>query len=107
MHWVYLILAIALEVTGTTLMKMSNGLTKLLPTLGMLITYTSCFAIFALALKKIPVSVAYAIWSGVGTALIAIIGLLVFKENFNLLKVVSICLIIAGVVGLNLSGTAH
>jgi len=107
MHWVYLILAIALEVTGTTLMKMSNGLTKLLPTLGMLINYTSCFAIFALALKKIPVSVAYAIWSGVGTALIAIIGLLVFKENFNLLKVVSICLIIAGVVGLNVSGTAH
>ncbi|HAA7000582.1 TPA_asm: QacE family quaternary ammonium compound efflux SMR transporter, partial [Listeria monocytogenes] len=57
--------------------------------------------------KKIPVSAAYAIWSGVGIVAIAVIGVLFFKENVNAIKVVSILLIVAGVVGLNLGGVAH
>ncbi|WP_018213258.1 DMT family transporter [Desulfitobacterium hafniense] len=107
MQWVYLALAILLEILGTTLMKMSEGLTKMLPTLGMFLVYVLCFSSFALALKKIPVSVAYAVWSGVGIVVISAIGFVVFKETVNTLKVVSIVLIVAGVVGLNLSGTAH
>ncbi len=107
MQWVYLALAILLEIFGTTLMKMSDGLTKMLPTLGMFIAYALCFGSLALALKKIPVSVAYAVWSGVGIVIISAIGVVVFKETINTLKVVSIVLIVAGVVGLNLSGTAH
>ncbi|WP_019850104.1 multidrug efflux SMR transporter [Desulfitobacterium sp. PCE1] len=107
MQWVYLALAILLEIFGTTLMKMSDGLTKMLPTAGMFLAYALCFGSLALALKKIPVSVAYAIWSGVGIVIISAIGIVVFKETINTLKVVSIVLIIAGVVGLNLSGTAH
>lgn len=107
MEWVYLGLAIALELFGTTLMKMSNGLTKLLPSVGMIIAYALCFGALALSLKKIPVSVAYAIWSGVGIVIISAIGILMFKENINPVKIVSILLIVAGVVGLNLSGVAH
>ncbi|AFM00034.1 cation/cationic drug transporter [Desulfitobacterium dehalogenans ATCC 51507] len=107
MQWVYLALAILLEIFGTTLMKMSDGLTKMLPTAGMFLAYALCFGSLALALKKIPVSVAYAVWSGVGIVIISVIGILVFKETINTLKVVSIVLIVAGVVGLNLSGTAH
>lgn len=60
-----------------------------------------------MALKKIDVSVAYAIWAGVGTALIAIVGILYFKEPATILKGFSIFLIITGVIGLNLSGAKH
>jgi len=107
MEWIFLAVAIVLELVGTTLMKMSDGLTKLLPSAGMFITYILCFGSLALALKKIPVSAAYAIWSGVGIVAIAVIGVLFFKENVNAIKVVSILLIVAGVVGLNLGGVAH
>lgn len=107
MEWVFLLLAIVLELFGTTLMKMSNGLTKLLPSLGMLIAYALCFGFLALSLKKIPISVAYAIWSGVGIVIISVIGILMFKENINPLKIVSILFIVAGVVGLNLNGVAR
>lgn len=107
MEWVYLAIAIGLELFGTTLMKMSNGLTKLLPSIGMLVAYVLCFGFLALSLKKIPVSVAYAIWSGVGIVVISLIGIFMFKENVNPLKIGSILLIVVGVVGLKLSGVAH
>jgi small multidrug resistance pump len=107
MEWFFLSLAIVLELFGTTLMKMSNGFTKLWPSLGMIAAYVLCFGSLTLSLNKIPVSVAYAIWSGVGIVVISVIGILVFKESINPLKIVSVILIVAGVVGLNLSGTAH
>ena len=81
MEWIFLAVAIVLELVGTTLMKMSDGLTKLLPSAGMFIAYILCFGSLALALKKIPVSAAYAIWSGVGIVAIAVIGVLFFKEK--------------------------
>ena len=85
-------------------MKLSDGFTKLLPSILMFVFYAASFAVLTLALKKIDVSVAYAVWAGMGTALIAAIGMLYFKEPFSALRVLSILLIIAGVVGLNLSG---
>ncbi|WP_134703261.1 multidrug efflux SMR transporter [Ammoniphilus sp. YIM 78166] len=103
MSFVYLILAILTEVSGTTAMKLSHGFTKLLPSLLMFVLYALSLTLLTLALKTIDVSVAYAIWSGVGTALIATIGILWFKESFTFLKLVSILMIIAGVVGLNVS----
>lgn len=107
MKWVYLLTAIGLEVAGTTAMKLSDGLSRLIPSILMFVFYFSCFGVFAFAVKKFDVSTAYAIWSGIGMAAISVIGILVFKEHMNLLKAVSILLIIAGVIGLNFSGVSH
>lgn len=103
MTWVYLVLAIVLEVSGTTCMKLSEGFTKTVPSILLFVFYTLSFGMLTLALKRIDVSVAYAVWSGMGTALIATIGILYFKEPMTALKLISLALIIGGVVGLNLS----
>jgi small multidrug resistance pump len=107
MTWLYLILAILLEVTGTTCMKLSDGFTKTLPSILLFVFYILSFGMLTLALKRIDVSLAYAVWSGVGTALIGTIGILWFKEPASAFKLVSIGLIIVGVVCLNLAGGAH
>jgi small multidrug resistance pump len=103
MSWVFLVLAIVLEVSGTTCMKVAQGFTRLVPSVLMFGFYGLSIASLTLALKRIEVSVAYAVWSAVGTALIAAIGILWFRETMNLLKGVSLALIILGVVGLHLS----
>ena len=101
-YWLYLILAIVLEVAGTTSMKLSEGFSRLLPSVMIFVFYALSFAGLTLALKRIDVSVAYAIWSGLGTALITVIGLAYFKEPATLIKILSIALIVLGVAGLNL-----
>jgi len=106
-HWLFLTTAIVLEVAGTISMKFADGFTKLVPSLLMAFFYAISIVFLTLALKKIELSIAYAIWAGVGTALIAAIGILYFKEPATTLKIMSITLIIAGVVGLNLSGAKH
>jgi small multidrug resistance pump len=103
-HWLFLISAIILEVAGTISMKFAQGFTKLMPSLLMAIFYIASIALLTLALKKIELSIAYAIWAGVGTALIAAVGILYFKEPATAIKITSLALIIAGVVGLNLGG---
>jgi small multidrug resistance pump len=104
LFWVFLLIAILTEVVGTTLMKVSQGLTKVIPSVLMFVLYGISFVFMALALKKIEVSTAYAIWSGLGTALIALIGIVAFRESFNFSKLAGIVLIIAGVLLLNLKG---
>jgi len=103
----YLVIAIIFEVAGTTCMKLSYGFTKAVPSILMIILYLLSLGSLTLALKKMDVSVAYAIWAGIGTALIVTVGILWFKEPVNALKIISIGLIIIGVIGLNLSGGAH
>ncbi len=103
-HWFFLTAAILFEVAGTVSMKLSEGFTKPAASVFVALFYLISLAALTLALKKIDVSIAYAIWAGVGTALIAIVGILYFKEPATTLKFVSITLIIAGVVGLNLGG---
>jgi small multidrug resistance pump len=107
MKWIFLILAIIFEVTGTTCMKLSQGFTKLIPSILMFVFYGMSFVSLNFVLKKVDVSTAYAIWSGLGTALIAIVGILWFKEPLSALKIISIGLIIVGIVGLNMSGIKH
>ena len=104
-YWIYLLIAILTEVVGTTMMKVSEGLTRLIPSITMFVMYAVSFVFMAFALKKIEVSTAYAIWSGLGTAVIAMIGIVVFRESFNVHKLLGIVLIIGGVVLLNLKGT--
>ena len=102
MSWVYLIIAIIMEVIGTTNMKLSEGFTKTLPSILVFVFYVISFAFLTLALKKLDISITYAIWSGVGTALIAAIGVFYFKEPATALKIVSLALIVIGVIGLML-----
>ena len=104
MNYFYLLLlAIVFEVCGTTSMKLSHGFLELLPSILIFVFYAISFSLFTLALKKIDVSIAYAIWAGLGTALVTVIGVLWFKEPVNTLKMISLVIVVAGVIGLNLS----
>jgi len=91
------------EVFGTTMLKMSEGFTILLPSIGVVIGYGLSFYFLALSLRTIALSLAYAIWAGAGTALTTLIGILVWNEAFSLLKLSGIVLIIGGIVMLNSS----
>lgn len=102
--WILLIAAIVLEVAGTTAMKLSVGFTRLVPSILLFVFYALSFTALTYALKRIEVSTAYAIWSGLGTVLIALIGIWFFNEGVSLLKIASITLVIIGVIGLNISG---
>jgi small multidrug resistance pump len=103
MCWIWLFLAIFLEVAATVLMKLSDGLTRTAPTVGMFVLYGLSFIPMTIALKQLEIGTVYAIWSAVGTALVAVLGVMMFHEQANSLKVVAIVLIIAGVVCLDLS----
>ena len=107
MSWILLIAAICMEVCGTTCMKLSQGFTKIVPSVLIFVFYAASFTLMTFAIKKLDLSLTYAIWSGVGIFLIAVIGLFWFKEPMTLLKVISMVLVIAGVIGLNLSVTEH
>ncbi|BAZ51264.1 small multidrug resistance protein [Nostoc sp. NIES-4103] len=99
--WIYLILAIVFEVSGTTCMKLSEGFTKIIPSVLIFVCYGISFTLLTLSLKKFEVSVAYSVWSGLGATLIASIGIILFRESMTLSKFVSMSLIIIGVIGLN------
>lgn len=102
--WIYMSASIVFEVCGTTFLKLSDGLSRWGPTFGVLVFYLLSFGSFALALRRIELSIGYAIWSGLGTAFITIVGFLFFRETVTALKIGSIALIVAGVIGLNLGG---
>ena len=106
MAWVYLILAILSETAGTTSMKYAEGFTRLVPSVAVGVFYAVSIVLLTMTLRSIDISVAYAVWSGVGTALIAAIGIAWFGEPLTAIKLASLALIVAGVVGLNLGG-AH
>lgn len=103
MGWIYLGAAILLEVAGTTAMKLSDGLTRPAFAVAMFVLYALAFAALALAIRTVALGVAYAIWAGVGTALIAAIAAMWFGEPFGALKALSVGLIVAGVVGLHVA----
>jgi small multidrug resistance pump len=101
--WILLLAAILLEVAGITSMKLSRGFSEPLPSLAVPIFYICSAAAVILALKWLDLSVTYAIWSGVGTALAAMIGITYFREPMTLFKLASLALVILGVVGLSLA----
>jgi len=103
MPWLLLSVAIVTEVIGTMALKMSNGLTVLVPSLVVAAGYGTSFWILAIVLKSLDVGTAYAVWSGAGTALVAIIGMVLFKEPMSAMKAVCIGLIVLGVVGLHMA----
>ena len=103
MGWVLLVVAIVLEVAGTTNMKLSEGFSRLVPSVLVLFFYALSIIALTFAVNRLDVSVAYAVWSGMGTALVAAIGLWFFQESVTTVKVVALGLIIAGVVMLHLT----
>jgi small multidrug resistance pump len=105
MHWIFLIIAIIFEVAGTTSMKVSEGFTRAFPSVMIFVFYGLSFTALTLALKRLDISLAYAIWAGLGTVLITVIGILWFREPGSMIKYISIALIVIGVVGLNLAGS--
>ena len=105
-HWMFLALSIVTEVAGTTSMKLSEGFTKPGFTALIFIFYGVSFYFFSQAIKRMDLGAAYAIWAGLGTALIALIGVIYFRDGMDIIKAISLAAIIAGVIGLNFSG-AH
>ncbi|WP_328346078.1 DMT family transporter [Micromonospora sp. NBC_00421] len=106
MAYVFLLIAISAEVAGTSLLKATQGFTRLWPTVGLAAAYLLAFGMLALAVRDIPVGVAYAVWSGLGTAAIVAVGAAFLGEPLSVSKVIGVGLIIGGVVVLNLGG-AH
>ena len=107
MGFLYLLAAITFEGAGTTALKFTEGFTRLLPSIVFIICYAISFFNLSQALKSIDLGIAYAIWSAVGVALIAILGVIIFKEPVNPIKIISLILIISGVVGLKLSSSFY
>lgn len=105
--WLWLLVTILFEVAGTICLKLSCGLTKFIPSALTFVFYFICFAALSLVLKRLDVGVAYAIWAGLGTALIALVGILHFGEPITIIKIISLAFIVIGVVGLNISGGVH
>ena len=101
--WLLLGGAIVLEIAATSLLKASDGFSKPLFGAGSILLYSVCFWLLAFAFTRIPIGVAYAIWSGVGIAAIAVIGYVAFRQTLSPVQIGFIALILVGAVGLNLT----
>ena len=102
---ILLTIAILAEVAGTVALKYTDGFTNLGPSALVVAGYGLSFWMLALVLRELPIGLTYAVWAAVGTALIAAIGIVAFGEPATTLKLLSLGLILAGVVGLNLAGS--
>jgi len=107
MTYFFLALAIVFEVAWAISMKLSSGFTRASFAIATIVAYLLSVVFLAFATKKLDIGVAYAIWAGAGVAIIALIGMTYFKEPVNALKLASLALIVAGIIGLQLSGAAH
>jgi small multidrug resistance pump len=105
--WIYLALAIALEVAATFFLKLSNGFERVHWGLASMALYSACFWVLAPALKTIPVGVAYAIWAGVGIAAAGAIGAFAFGEKLGPVQLGFVAMIMLGAVGLRLTTSAE
>jgi len=101
--WLFLLAAILLEVAGTTCMKLSEGFTRTVPSLLIFLFYGLAFSALNMSLRSIEIGIAYAIWAGLGTVLIAAIGIAWFREEASIAKIGFLALVIIGVIGLQLS----
>jgi len=102
MNWILLGFAIVTEVIGTSALKSAEGFTRLLPSLIVVFSYTISFYLLSLCLRTIPVGVVYAVWSGIGIVLLALIGSIFFKQTLDTPAILGISLILSGVLVINL-----
>jgi small multidrug resistance pump len=106
MNWIFLAIAIISEVIATSALKASDGFTRLWPSAAVVLGYAAAFYFLSLTLRTIPVGVAYAVWSGVGIVLVALIGWWVYGQKLDLPAGIGMALIIAGIVVLNVFSPA-
>ena len=107
MAWIAVITAGFLEVGFATMLKLSSGFTKLWPSLGFLVFAAGSFSLLSWSLKVLPVGTAYAVWTGIGAAGTAIVGMIFFKDSVSVARISAIAFIIAGVILLNFSSSSH
>lgn len=107
MDWIILSIAGVLEVVWALLLKQSEGFSKPAPTIGFLIALTASMGLLAFALRTLPVGTAYAVWTGIGAAGTAIVGMLWLGEPRDALRLVSLVLLLAGIIGLRLTTTSN
>jgi quaternary ammonium compound-resistance protein SugE len=98
MAWIYLIVAAVFEVGFIACMKLTEGFTKLIPSIFVIVCYMASLGFLTLAVKTLPISVAYPIWTGIGIAGAVLFGVLVFHEPINLIKVLAIAAIVSGII---------
>ena len=106
MHWLYLSVAILSEVVATSALKAADGFSRWFPSLLVVTGYGLSFHFLSLTLRTIPLGIAYAIWSGVGVALVSLVGWAIYRQSLDIGAFVGIALIVAGVVVLNLFSKA-
>lgn len=106
MPWVILFVAGLLEVVWALLLKQSEGFTKPAPTIGFLVALALSMFLLSQAIKSLPVGTAYAVWTGIGAAGTAIAGMIWLGESRDVLKLVSLVMLIAGIIGLRLTSTS-
>ncbi|HWG24064.1 multidrug efflux SMR transporter [Actinospica sp.] len=107
MAWLLVVVAGLLETGFAVCLKKSNGFSQLLPTIGFCVFALSSFALLTLALRRLEVGPAYAVWTGIGAAGTVVYGMLYLNEATSMLKITAVVLILVGVIGLNLSGSTH
>lgn len=107
MGYLFLFLAIVLELLGTTFLKYSEGFSRLLPTLGCIVAYVACFFFLSRSLHYISLSIAYATWCGLGIVAATLLSVCIFRESISALGLLGLGLVIVGVVLMNLYGTSH
>lgn len=101
-HYLFLLIAIVAETVATSMLKSTEEFTRLWPSVGVIVGYVVAFYFLSLALRVLPVGVAYAIWSSVGIVLVSLVAFLVYKQRLDLPALLGMGLIIAGVVVINL-----
>ena len=101
--WIYLSVAIVLEVSGTVLLKLSNGFERWHWGALSLLCYLACFWVLAPAMKELPVGVVYAIWAGVGIVAASLIGFMAFGERLGIIQLVCVAMVLVGAVGLRVT----
>lgn len=107
MAWLALITAGILEIGFASMLKLSNNFTKIWPSIGFLVFATGSFSLLAWSLKVLPIGTAYAVWTGIGAAGTAILGMMIFKDPVSVSRITAIVFIITGVVLLNFSSATH
>jgi small multidrug resistance pump len=106
-NYIYLFVAILLEVTGTMLLPVTANFTRIGPTIIMAICYMAAFWLLTFAIRTIPISIVYATWSGLGVFTIALLGVLIFKQTLSWQVIAGLFLIVFGVILVNLYSSAH
>ena len=107
MAWLFVVVAGMLETGFAVALKASEGFSRLVPTILFMVFAAGSFTLLSIALRTLPVGPAYAVWTGIGAAGTAVFGMVFLSESVTALKLVSISLVIAGVVGLQLSSSGH